>query len=77
MINEKRNKWTQEELDFMKEHYQTMSDKELSQYFGTHSETSVATKRKRMHYNRTNKKYDFQDVINEFAKTDYILLSTE
>ena len=77
MINGQRNKWTQEELDFIKEHYQTMSDKELSQYFGTHSEASVATKRKRMHYNRTNKKYNFQDVINEFAKTDYILLSNE
>lgn len=72
-----RNQWTKEELDFMKENYLTMSDKDLAEYFGTHTEDSVATKRKRMHWIRSKRKYSFQDVINEFAKTDYILLSDE
>jgi hypothetical protein len=54
-----------------------MSDKEISEYFGTHTEISVATKRKRMHLNKSNRKYSFQDVLDEFSKTEYILLSGE
>lgn len=72
-----RYKWTQEEIDFIRDNYDKMSDKEISEYFGTHTEVSVATKRKRMHLNRSKRKYVFQDVINEFEKTDYILLSNE
>ena len=72
-----RNTWLQEELDFIRENYLKMSDRELSEYFGTHTETSVATKRKRMKLIRSKRKYNFQDVIDEFKKTDYILLSTE
>ena len=72
-----RNKWTQEELEFIEKNYLQLSDKEISEYFGTHTEISVATKRKSMRLTKTNRKYTFQDVINEFAKTDYILLSTE
>jgi hypothetical protein len=72
-----RSKWTQDEINFIKDNYLLLSDKEIAEYLGTHSETSVTTKRKRMHWNRTNKKYTFQDVIDEFNKTDYILLSTE
>ena len=72
-----RNQWTQEELDFIRDNYLKMSDRELSEYFGTHTEASVATKRKRMRLIRSKRKYNFQDVIDEFAKTDYILLSTE
>lgn len=73
----KRYGWTQEELDFIRDNYETMSDLELSQHFGTHTEFSVATKRKRIGLIRQKSKYNFQDVINEFAKTEYILLSTE
>ena len=72
-----RHKWTQEELDFIKDNYEIMSDKEISEHFGTHTEASVATKRKRMHLNKSNRKYTFQDVLDEFVKTEYILLSTE
>lgn len=72
-----RNKWTKEELDFINDNYLKLSDKEISEYIGTHTETSVATKRKRMGLTRSNRKYSFQDVLNEFAKTEYILLSTE
>lgn len=71
------NQWTKEELEFMQNNYLEMSDKELSDYFGTHTEASVATKRKQMHWKRSKRKYSFQDVLNEFAKTEYILLSGE
>lgn len=72
-----RNQWTKEELDFIRDNYLKMSDKDISDYFGTHSELSVATKRKRMHLTKSNRKYTFKDVLNEFAKTEYILLSNE
>lgn len=75
--NKKRYRWTQDELDYIYDNYKTMSDKELSEYLGTHSENSVATKRKQMNLQRSKRKYNFNDVINEFAKTDYILLSDE
>lgn len=72
-----RNKWTEEELNFIKNSYLKLSDKEISELLGTHSENSVTTKRKRMHCTKSNRKYTFEDVIDEFNKTDYILLSTE
>ena len=72
-----RNKWTQDELDFIKYNYMRLSDKEIAEHFGTHPEASVITKRKKMHLIRSNRKYTFQDVVDEFSKTDYILLSTE
>lgn len=73
----KRCQWSQEEIDFIKNNYQNMSDLEISQHLGTHTKVSVTTKRKRLGLTRTNRKYTFQDVIDEFAKTDYILLSDE
>ena len=72
-----RNKWIQEELDFIRNNYLQLSDKEISEYLGTHTEIAVADKRKRMQLTKSNRKYTFQDVLDEFAKTDYILLSTE
>ena len=72
-----RNKWTKEELDFIKENYIYLSDKEISEILNNHSECSVTTKRKRMGLIRTNRKYSFKDVLDEFAKTEYKLLSTE
>lgn len=72
-----RNKWTQEEIDFIIANYMKLSDKELAEFLGTHTECSVACKRKILKLYRTNRKYTFQDVIDEFSKTDYILLSTE
>lgn len=72
-----RNKWTEEELDFIKDNYLQLSDKEISEHLGTHTELSVANKRKRMRLTKSNRKYTFQDVLDEFEKTEYILLSTE
>jgi hypothetical protein len=73
------NKWTEEEIKFIKDNYLAMSDNEISNYLGTHSKNSVETKRKRLGllYPNNNRKYNFQTVLDEFAKTDYILLSDE
>lgn len=72
-----RKKWTKDELDFIKDNYENMSDKEISKVLINHSECSITTKRKRMGLTRTNRKYSFQDVLDEFAKTEYELISTE
>ena len=77
ITSKKRYAWKQDELDYIKNNYLIMSDEELAEHFGTHSKDSVSVKRKKMHLNRSNRKYDFNDVINEFTKTDYILLSDE
>lgn len=70
-----RNKWTNEEIQYVKDNYLKLSDKEISENLKTHSEKSVVTKRKRIGCTRTNRKYSFNDVIKEFEKTNYILLS--
>lgn len=72
-----RNLWTKEELDFIKNNYIDLSDKEISEYLERHTIDSVASKRKRMGLIRSKRKYCFQNVLDEFAKTEYILLSTE
>jgi very-short-patch-repair endonuclease len=72
-----RHAWTNEELKFIEENYLNLSDKEISEKLTNHSECSVATKRKRMGLIRSNRKYSFQDVLNEFAKTEYKLLSSK
>lgn len=77
MNDNKRNAWTEEELQYIRDHYQEKSDQEIAEHLGTHTTGSVATKRKRMKLNRSKKKFFFQDVVNEFNKTSYILLSTE
>ena len=59
-------KYTKEEINFIKENYLKLSDKEISEVLKTHSEISIATKRKRLGLTRTNRKYSFQDVVNEF-----------
>lgn len=71
------NKWTQEEINYIKSNYLKLSDKEISNNLGRHSESSVASKRKRLNLTKTNRKYTFNDVVEEFKKTDYILLSDE
>ena len=68
--------WTKEELTFLKENYLTMTDKELAIHFNR-TEAAVAIKRKRSGYIRDKHKYTFQDVLDEFSKTEYELLSTE
>lgn len=71
------NVWTNEEIEYLKEHYRSESDEEISLVLINHSVSSVATKRKRLGYTKTNKKYCFDDVVNEINKRGYILLSTE
>lgn len=72
-------KWTNEEIDFIKNNYQTMTDLELSKYLPNHPSKSIKYKRQDLGLtkDKAHRKYSFQDVINEFEKTDYILLSDE
>ena len=72
-----RNIWTKSELQFIEDNWKKMSDEEISIALGNHTKGSVADKRKKMHLNRNKQKFFFEDVIKEFKKTDYILLSTE
>ena len=72
-----RQAWTEDEIQFIKDNYMNMTDEQISEHLRIHSTISVATKRKRLHLTRTNRKYSFEDVKNEFSKTDYILLSDE
>lgn len=71
------NKWTEKDLKILKENYANMNDEELHELIQNHSVTSISTKRRRLGFHRTNKKYSFDDVLKEIAKTDYILLSSE
>lgn len=71
------NKWTQEEIDILQKNYLFKTDEEISHILKTHSPISVATKRKRLHLLREKKKFFFNDVVEEFKKTPYILISKE
>lgn len=72
-----RNIWTESEIEFIRENYTHMSDKELSNALGTHSESGVATKRKSLKCHRPKNKYTFDDVIKAFQEKGYFLLSKE
>lgn len=69
------NIWTESELDFLKANYKELLDREIADILQTHTEYAVATKRKKMHLTKTNRKYTFEDVIKEFNKRNYKLLS--
>lgn len=71
-----RNNWTNDEINVIQNNYEKLSDKELMQLIPNHSETSIATKRKRMGLHRTNKKYTYDDVEQTCRERDYTLLST-
>lgn len=79
-MNDNKNKlWSQEEIDFLTMNYLTMSDEEIGLAINR-TKSAVCTKRKKMGLKNPNpfhKKYTFQDVIEEFNKTDYILVSDE
>lgn len=72
-------KWTNEEIDIIKNNYKNMSDEELMTLLPNRTLSSIECKRKKMGLLRPiMKKYSFADVINEFSKIDdYILLSDE
>lgn len=72
------NFWTNDEIDFIKNNYKKLTDDEIGNILNR-SASSVKTKRQRLGFDKdkTHRKYDFNDVINEFAKTNYILVSNE
>lgn len=67
--------WTETELEFLKANYKELMDRDIADILQTHTEFAVATKRKKLHLSKTNKKYTFEDVVAEFNKKNYILLS--
>ena len=72
-----RNCWTQDELETIQNNYKTLSDAELADLLPRHSEASIATKRKRIGLQRSNKKYTIDDVRTTCNERNYVLLSTE
>lgn len=71
-------KWTDEEIEIIKNNYESMSDEEMMNLLPNRTKISIECKRKKLGLIRSLKKYSFNDVLNEFAKYDkYILLSQE
>lgn len=70
-------KWTETEIQFLKDNYLIMTDLEMAEKLNR-SSSAVQTKRKKIGllHPQVHKKYSFDDVVKEFNKTDYILLST-
>lgn len=73
-----QNLWTDEEIDVIKNNYQTLTDKQISGLLQNRSPSSVKSKRQELGFekDKVHRKYSFDDVIKEFDKTDYILLSS-
>lgn len=69
-------KWAQEEIDFLLDNWDKMSDKEMSEYL-RRPLGGVVSMRKRLGRQRPqgNRKYTFADVVEEFSKTNYELVS--
>lgn len=67
-------KWSEDELQFIKDNYETLTDAEIAEKLGR-TESAVATKRKRMSLQRSKRKYFWDDVVEAFSKTDLILVS--
>lgn len=74
-----RQKWTDIEQQIIKNNYKKMSDEELHKLIPLHSICSIECKRRSMGLIRENgnKKYSFQDVINEIHKRECTLVSGE
>lgn len=72
-------KWTESEINIIKENYKNMSDEQLMALLPGRSKCSIECKRKKLGYKRPQfRKYNFQDVLNEFAKrTNLTLLSNK
>lgn len=69
-------KWEDNEIQFLKDNYTILSDKEIANELDR-TESSISTKRKKLGFKRTNRKYDWNDVVEAFSKTDLELLSNE
>lgn len=72
------NIWTDEEIKFLYDNYLYMTDKQIAQILGRGA-SGVKTKRQKLGFekDKAHRKYTFTDVVSEFEKTDYILLSDE
>lgn len=69
--------WTDDEIRILEENYRSMTDTQISTLLGTHPTSGVKTKRQELGLtkDKAHRKYSFDDVIDAFSKTDYILLS--
>ena len=69
--------WTNDEIRILEENYRSMTDAQISTLLGTHPTSGVKTKRQELGLikDKAHRKYSFDDVIDAFSKTDYILLS--
>lgn len=86
MIQQRIKRWTEEENNFVRENYTTLSDYEISVQLNR-SEHAIRghrrklglhrTKKKRVVVNKSDHKITFQDVQDLFAEREYILLSDE
>lgn len=66
--------WTKNEVQYLINNWELKTDAEIAVELKRPIE-GIISKRKRLGFYRSTKKYSFQDVINEFSKTDYELLS--
>lgn len=71
------NKWTDKELDILKENYNKYSDEELTSLIPNHSADSIATKRRRLGLTKTQSFYTYDDVVKIFNSLGYEVLSTK
>lgn len=68
--------YSNDEIQYIKENWEYKTDCELSKVLNR-PVGSIIDKRKQLGLTRNNRKYSFNDVILEFNKTDYILISSE
>ena len=73
------NKWTDEEIEIIKQNYKDLTDEELTQLLPRRTLSSVKTKRKdlKLIKDKAHRKYSFKDVEEAFKNSKYILLSKE
>lgn len=76
-MGNKRNPWTEEQLQFIRDNYDRMTDSDMSLYLQPHTEFSVACKRKRMGLHRSAARHNYQEALTIMQQRNYIILSTE
>lgn len=71
-----RKKWTENEIQFIKDNYEIMSDEELGKHLSGHPLSSIITKRKDLGCKRIgNKKYTYEDVQKFISQKGYTLIT--
>ena len=70
--------WEDKEINYLKDNYIKMTDAEIAIIL-CRSASSIKSKRQDLGFekDKAHRKYNFNDVINEFEKTDYILISNK